>query len=76
VNQPPKTPNTCDKCGGQDLYQRPDDEAGAIKTRLVVYDESTKPLKKYYLGQGLLSEVDGTGEVTEISERILAVTKQ
>jgi len=70
-NKPPKDPKACDECGGE-IYQRSDDQPEAIRERLRVYAEKTLPLKKYYKEQGKLSELDGTGEVTEVYERLKA----
>lgn len=69
-SKPPKDGKHCDVCGGTELYQREDDKAEAIRTRLKVYEENTKPLKDYYRKQGRLYEVDGTGEVTEVYQRV------
>lgn len=68
--KPPKDGKTCDNCGGTDIYQRPDDSREAIGTRLKVYEENTKPLREYFQKQGRLFEVDGTGEVGEVYQRI------
>lgn len=68
--KPPKKEGVCDSCGSREIYQRADDQADAIRTRLEVYDRNTSPLKDYYRGQGRLVEIDGTGEVTEVYSRI------
>jgi len=57
-NKPPKVPGICDICGGP-LIQRKDDTEDAVKTRLVLYGEKTKPLLEYYHKQGLLMTVNG-----------------
>src|ERR1017187_7066959 len=44
---PPKVPGK-DDVTGEDLVQRPDDEAETVKKRLEVYHDQTKPLVDYY----------------------------
>ena len=67
-------PGVCDKCGGE-LYQRADDNAETIESRLKVYFAETAPLIDYYAAAGKLLEVDGSGHVGEISQRIIAGLK-
>lgn len=62
----PKNGKNCDTCGSTDIYQRDDDKAESIKTRLKVYEESTQPLKDYYQRRGLFVSVDGMGEVENV----------
>jgi adenylate kinase len=59
----------CDRCGGA-LLQREDDREETIRKRLAVYREQTAPLVAYYRGRGLLKEVDGRGDVSEVFARI------
>lgn len=75
VGKPPKDGKTCDVCGSEDIYQREDDKVEAIKTRLQVYAESTRPLKDYYQKEGCLVEVDGTGDVEDVFKRIETALK-
>jgi len=51
---------------------RADDTEDVIRTRLEVYAQSTAPLTAFYAGRGLLVQVDGLGEVDEVTERIIA----
>lgn len=51
---------------------RSDDTEEVIRHRQDVYTEQTAPLIDVYRDRGLLLEVDGLGEVTEVSERIFA----
>lgn len=62
--------DACRKCGGE-LYQRTDDTPGTVRKRLEVYFKETSPLIDYYRQAGTLIEVDGTGEVAEITKRIV-----
>jgi adenylate kinase len=49
---------------------RSDDTEAVVQTRLDVYVKHTLPLEDYYRKRGLLVEVDGTGKVAQIVERI------
>ena len=51
---------------------RSDDNEETIRVRLQVYAEQTEPLLDVYRARDLLLEVDGHGEVQEVSERIFA----
>lgn len=51
---------------------RSDDTEDVIRHRQDVYTEQTAPLIDVYRDRGLLLEVDGLGEVDEVSARILS----
>jgi adenylate kinase len=51
---------------------RADDTEEVIRRRQEVYAEQTEPLIDVYRDRNLLIEVDGTGEVDEVTERIFA----
>jgi adenylate kinase len=51
---------------------RSDDTEDVIRRRQEVYAEQTEPLIDVYRKRGLLVEVDGMGEVDEVTQRILA----
>jgi adenylate kinase len=75
VTKPLKNGKSCDNCGSTDVYQREDDKAEAIRNRLNVYDQSTKPLKDYYEKKGKLVEVDGNGDVEDVFTRLQRAMK-
>ncbi|RBP62396.1 adenylate kinase [Brevibacterium sanguinis] len=54
---------------------RSDDNEDVIRHRLDVYAEQTQPLTDIYRDRGLLRQVDGLGEVSDITERILDVIR-
>ncbi len=54
---------------------RSDDTPEVIRNRQKIYWEQTAPLLDFYRGKGILKEVDGLGEIPEITERILDVLK-
>jgi len=49
---------------------RADDTEDVIRRRMQVYAEQTEPLLQVYRGRGILIEVDGMGDVDEVTERI------
>jgi len=51
---------------------RADDTEDVIRRRQEVYAEQTEPLIEVYRDRGLLVEVDGLGEIDEVTERIFA----
>jgi adenylate kinase len=51
---------------------RADDTEEVIRRRQEVYAEQTEPLIEVYRDRGLLIEVDGLGEIDEVSERIFS----
>ncbi len=68
-NTPPKKQGVCDNCGGE-VYQRKDDAAEAIQTRLEAYEKSTAPLKEYYIKKSLFVSIDGLGSSNSVFGRI------
>ena len=50
---------------------RSDDTEEVIRERMAIYHRETKPLSDTYRERGLLVEVDGLGEVDEVTHRIL-----
>lgn len=54
---------------------RADDTADVIRRRLEVYFDQTAPLVAVYRERGILVEVDGMGDVTEVTERILSTLR-
>ncbi len=62
---PTASEGVCDSCGGE-LYQRADDSAETMKSRLSVYEESTRPLIEYYKKAGLYVEIDGRQSIEKV----------
>ena len=69
---PPKKEGICDKCG-QELVLRDDDKPETVKNRLQVYKEQTQPLIDFYTERGVLHNVDGTKDMNEVFEAIVAI---
>lgn len=66
---PPSKPGVCDRCGGE-LYQRDDDKEETVRKRLEVYVDETQPLIKYYEDKDILSRIDGSPAIDEVTEAI------
>ena len=71
VTNPPKNPEICDKCGGK-LTQREDDQPGAIKRRLELFNERTKPILEKARQENILMEVNGERPIEQIHEEIVS----
>jgi adenylate kinase len=72
VTKPPQTPMRCDVCG-HELVFRSDETPEVIHTRLEVYERETRPLVDFYRDRGILAEVDGSGDASDVAARIDAV---
>jgi len=55
-----------------EIEGRADDTEDVIRERMAIYHRETEPLSDAYRERGLLVEVDGLGEVDEVTERIIA----
>jgi len=69
---PPKTEGICDTCG-KELILRDDDKPETVLNRLNIYHEQTQPLIDYYNTKGILKEVDGTKDMTDVFNEIVAI---
>ncbi|MBD3861230.1 adenylate kinase [Bacillus sp. 28A-2] len=65
VFNPPAKENVCDKCGGE-LYQRADDNAETVSTRLEVNLKQTEPLLNFYSEKGYLVNIDGAKHINDV----------
>jgi adenylate kinase len=74
-SKPSKKEGVCDLCGGE-LYQRGDDNAESIRTRLQAYQEQTKPLADYYAAQGLLIPVSASGSPEEVHKAAMCALQE
>lgn len=68
----PKQEGICDTCG-EKLVLRDDDKPETVQKRLNVYHEQTQPLIDYYQKAGVLKEVDGTKNMEEVFNDIVAI---
>ena len=67
---PPMKDLVCDKCGTE-LVQRDDDREDTVRNRLKVYQEQTAPLIEYYRKKGKLVDIQGTGGIDAVFERMV-----
>ncbi|MGH2772584.1 MAG: adenylate kinase [Actinomycetota bacterium] len=69
--RPPKVVGICDT-DGTPLVQREDDSEQAVRHRLQVYGEKTKPLIDFYGKMGLVVDLDAMGTADDVFDRIIA----
>jgi len=74
VARPPRTPETCDQCGGR-LMQREDDQPDSIRVRMHAYEASTRPLTEYYARAKKLMPILASGTPEEILESSIRALK-
>ncbi|CAB4336556.1 unannotated protein [freshwater metagenome] len=70
----PKVDGVCDKCSGE-LYQREDDKEEVITRRLEIYAQQTEPIIAYYKNAGILKNMSAIGDVSEITQKVIALLK-
>ena len=75
VNKPPRVAGRCDACGGE-LIQRDDDKPEAIRTRLQAYAATCNPVLEYYRRQGLLREIEASGDPEAVFAHTRAVIEK
>ncbi len=68
-NPPPELP-------ADRLVHRADDQPEAIRTRLRVYDDETRPVAAVFQREAPVAEIDGEGEIEEVQERIMAALRE
>ena len=68
---PTKVEGVCDDCGGA-TYQRADDSEETMKSRLSVYESSTRPLIEYYKKAGVYKEIDGRQDIAKVEADLSA----
>ena len=69
---PPKKEGIYDNCGSE-LVLRDDDKPETVKNRLSVYHKQTQPLIDFYNGKGVLRTVDGTVDMKDVFNAIVAI---
>ena len=72
TNIPPKVAGVCDQCGGNDLYQRPDDSEATVLNRLEVYQRQTASLIDFYEQKGILVRINAGTTPQEATAEMLA----
>jgi adenylate kinase len=69
-NDPPEVEGVCDKCGGE-VIQRSDDQEETVKKRIEVNKAKTAKLADYYQNKGILHEVQSTGGIDKVQQRLM-----
>lgn len=65
-----------DDITGEPLVQRSDDNADALKKRLVTYHEQTAPVVGYYKNTGIWKSIDASQEPGQVWKSLLGVFDQ
>jgi adenylate kinase len=65
-----------DKCQGEYLYQRDDDQPETVKARLQTFHNQTRPLVEYYEHKGVLIRISGVGPIDEVGEAVISALRQ
>jgi adenylate kinase len=73
VTRPIADDGKCVNCGGTSFTRRADDNAESLRTRLLAYYRQTSPLIGYYYAKGVLSVVDGLGEIEAVASEVSAI---
>lgn len=69
---PPKDPMK-DDVTGEPLVQRSDDNADALKKRLVTYHKQTTPVVDYYQKTGIWKGIDASQQPGEVWKNMLSI---
>ncbi len=56
----------------EDLIQRADDTEETVKKRLAAYHEQTAPLIDFYTNMGVMIELDGTKDVSDVTTDMIS----
>ncbi|PKL72122.1 adenylate kinase [Candidatus Kuenenbacteria bacterium HGW-Kuenenbacteria-1] len=70
----PKKKGVCNKCG-KELFIREDEKPEAIKKRLQIYHQETKPLLKEYQKMGILIKINGNQNIKDVYKEIISNIK-
>mmetsp|Transcript_7843 Transcript_7843/g.16813 ORF Transcript_7843/g.16813 Transcript_7843/m.16813 type:complete len:283 (+) Transcript_7843:51-899(+) len=71
---PPKTPMTDDETG-EPLIRRSDDNEATLRKRLTAFHESTEGVLKYYDSKHVLTRIDATLPIGDVSGTVLSVVE-
>jgi adenylate kinase len=75
TSAPPASDWSCDKCGGR-VVQRDDDTEDAVRRRLALYEQQTRPLLAFYTDAGKLLTVNGLASPDEVFTAMVADIEQ
>ena len=66
----PATPGACDRCGSTEFKHRPDDNEETVRHRMGVYRAETAPILPVYEQRGIVTRLDGMGEIDVVASAI------
>jgi adenylate kinase len=69
----PAVQGVCDVCGSTEFKRRPDDNAETVTTRMAEYRAKTAPILPIYEARGLVTRIDGMGEMDAVGTHISAI---
>jgi adenylate kinase len=72
--RPTKVEGKCDKCGG-DLVQRKDDNEEIAKARFETYFHETAPLIEYYKNKNVMRTIKADGSIDDVWKKLLEVVE-
>lgn len=61
-----------DDITGDKLYQRGDDTAEALKSRLKSYNDKTVPILEHYRPKGIVRQIDGGQDIEVVSKAVMS----
>lgn len=70
--KPPMQPGVCD-ADGEPLTLRADDQEHVVRERLAAYENLTRPLVGYYSGRDNFFEVDGSQQLSAVTDQMCAL---
>jgi adenylate kinase len=66
----PRVEGRCDVCNGGEFIRRADDNAATVRARLATYHAQTAPILPFYQERGLLTVVDGTLPIDQVTRQL------
>ena len=66
----PAVDGVCDLCNGE-LYTRKDDNKESVAVRINTYQDQTTPLINYYKNKGVLLEINGQQDISDVTKEIV-----
>ena len=66
----PASAGVCDECGSTEFKRRPDDNEETVRTRMEEYRAKTAPILPLYEARGIVSRVDGMGDIDDVTKAI------
>ena len=67
----PAVDGVCDLCNGE-LYTRKDDNKESVAVRINAYQDQTTPLINYYNNKGILLEINGQQDISDVTKEIVS----